>query len=183
MRQSGISQVEVIVVLVVIVALAVVAWRLEVHGEQVGEQRGRLAAAEKDNEELIAAKNELAELQAEVLVREATHQAEQAALDAEGQRKLKEVYGAKDRFVSDVVAGRIRLFPDRDAGRSCNGQASIGAPGPSPGVDHGAGGGQLRGEAEILLFLNSEAARANKVVVKLTACQRELVADRAAVNR
>jgi hypothetical protein len=179
--QVGISQVEVVVVLAVIVALAAGAWWLEAHGERVGEERARLAYAQRDNEQLARVAKELQALRSENERLQDEHLAEVAAIDAEGQRKLREVDGAKDRFVSDVVAGRIRLFqPDRVS--SCGGDRPDGAARAAPGVDHGAGGSQLRDETALSLFLIGEAARADKVVVKLTACQRELLADRKACN-
>lgn len=179
MRARGISQVELVVVLVVLAALAVAAWRLEVHGETVGYDRAAKEIAVRDNEQLRRVQGELEALRKDAAVRHRQHELEVAAIDTEGQRKIREIEHGKDQFVSDIVAGRIRLF-DPNASAACRGEPAAGTAAAATGVDHGAGGGGLSEQAT--LFLLGEAARADKVVVKLTACQRELLADRKACN-
>jgi hypothetical protein len=178
-RQRGISQVEVVVVLAVIIALAAGAWWLEAHGESVGYQRAAHEIAVRDNEQLRRVQGELDALRKDVARRERQHELNVAAIDAEGQRKLGEIIHAKDRFVSDVVAGRIRLF-DPHARATVSGSGARPGAGTSPGVDHGAGGGEL--SAEFTGFLAAEAARADRAVTKLAACQALLLEDRKTCN-
>src|SRR5690606_27603428 len=130
-------------VLLLALLLAAFAWyvgKVRAEAYEAGEvaERGRWQAREseelrKANAALAAARARIAEVE-----RNAAE-----AIAAEEKRRLKEVADAearKERFVSDVVAGRIRLF---DPCRAAAGQGAARDPGPAasaaaPGADGGA---------------------------------------------
>lgn len=165
----------VFLILAAVVALAL--WHGWRYAESVGYERASLEMAARDNVQLLAANAKIQELEKERERKETEHAMAIVAIDTDGEAKLKEVTRAKDQFVSDVVAGRIRLHDPGNKGCPAGGGDSDRTALAGPGVDHGAGGGELSAEAG--RFLLEEAARADAVVVKLTACQRVLAADRA----
>lgn len=145
-------------------------------GKRVAHDAGRRAAllevAQRDNEQLLEAQAEFARLTAAADALERGHEEEMAALDLDLTRRLRDVEARKDRFVGDVVAGRIRLYDPGRAADSCGagrGDGTEATATAGPRLDHGAGGAEL--SPALGSFLGSEAARADKVVLKLTACQ------------
>jgi hypothetical protein len=149
--------------------------RNEAHEQGRTEALGEVAA--RDNKALAEAAAKIKQLEEERAAREKQHAAEVAKIDAEGQRRVKDAQATKDRFIADVRAGRI-VLRDPGAHNACpdGGGGGAGAPAPGAGVGDGAGAGQLSGAA--VEFLLGEAARADQVVERLTACQRILLEDR-----
>lgn len=191
MKQRGLGQIEMIVGVVTIGLLVAGFYAfisyvsgVEKKADKAGYDRAMLLVAQRDNKQLTEAQGTILRLQKEKADLEAQHAAAVVAADEEATRRVADVERRKDAFVSDVVAGRIRLFdPGKGkADASCPGGG--GGTGPTTvagaGVDHGAGGTEL--SPELAKFLGEEASRADKVVVKLTACQAILRADRKAVN-
>ena len=166
-------------VLLVAALIGVAAWYVEGQKRQAysaGQQAERAAWQSLESAKLLAANKRIRALEAERAAREAAHADALAAIDREKSKEVANVEARKERFVSDVVAGRIRLF---DPGaRSCprGGGDEGAAPRAGAGVGDGEGGGELSGP--LAQFLIGEAARADKVVVRLSACQRILEEDR-----
>lgn len=173
---KGFSNVELAGVAIAVLLAIALLWKLYDYAEGVGYDRAEREVAEERNAQLVEANATIVRLQNERAARERQHALDVAAIDLAGQQKMTEVTRAKDRFVADVVAGRIRLL---DPGRSpCAPRG--GDPGRTAlagaGMGDGAGGGELSAEAG--RFLLEEAAHADQVVVKLQACQAIVAADR-----
>lgn len=164
------------VLIAVIGAIVLGLWRLYVHADGVGYTRAMGEVAARDNERLVKAQARIRELEKDKSDLEARHAAEIEAIDHEGLEELRRVTSAKDRFVSDVVAGRIRLFdPGHKPCPGGGGSPPAEAP-ATASVDHGASAGGLSVEAS--RFLLEEAGRANTVAVQLRACQNVVLSDR-----
>ena len=158
-----------------------------------GRKEALLEVAQRDNEDLVALKNQITRLQAEKTAKEAAHAAEVAKVDKEGfdaKRKVEKERGAL-RARNASLAGQLRDH-GRQADAGC-GERDPGGPATAvagAGVGDGKGaapGAQLSDEAGA--FLRAEADRAdqvvldfNGVVVKLDACQKIAEDDRKTVN-
>lgn len=166
--RNGFGQLDIIIGIVLVTAVAAGLWRLWAYAYSEGERDAKLAFATRDNTALIKARAEVAKLHADVRALEDQHAIEVAAIDTQGQEELRRVQAAKEKFVGDVAAGRIRLF-DPHARCPDNRGDPASEMARNPGVDHAAGGAELSKEAAG--FLSNEASHADAVVVRLTACQ------------
>lgn len=152
-------------------------------GETAGRKAALLQVAQRDNEQLVAARAEIAKLTANKEALERTAAQRVAAIDKEGRDALKALEGKHGQFLNDLFAGRVRL-PGQgrpDAGCSGGGDRPATEVAGAAGVGNGTAGAQLPAEAG--RFLGTEATRANAVAVQLTACQKIVIADREACNR
>jgi hypothetical protein len=91
------------------------------------------------------------------------------------QGKLKEKDRAKDRAVSDALAGG--LFVDA----KCP-SAAVGVPNAATPESGRDGGTRVRLSDEASVFLVGEATRADKIADQLSACQLQLAIDRRVCN-
>jgi hypothetical protein len=160
-------------------ALAIVAGVVTLyrHADGVGYTRAMGEVAARDNASLIKARDRIAELEKEKDDAEARHFAEIEAIDDAGWKEIKRVEAAKEKFIGDVVAGRLRLFqPGRHQPCPDGGERGPAAAAAAASVGDGAAGGELSGETA--LFLLGEAARADQVAVQLKACQKIVADDR-----
>lgn len=168
-------------VLVLLIVVAITALLTTVHGwwtdftdglVERGRDEIRLQVAQDRNKRLVAAQAEITRLNDAVRALERDNAAAITRLDKEKTDEIAKIEARKERFVADVAAGRIRLYdPGRTSGAGCPGGGGSSAPTAvaATGVGDGAGGGEL--SPALAGFLGGEAARADKVVVKLTTCQ------------
>jgi len=170
---KGLAQVELTIGLIVVALVGVGVWRLYSYAYSEGEKEAELVVARRDNSNLIKAQAEIKRLTDQARALEDQHIVEVAVIDTNAQEALRRVQVAKDRFISNVVAGRIVLL---DANARCAGgrTGSTSALASAPSVGDGARGAEL--SKELGGFLLGEAARADKVVVKLDTCQKLLAA-------
>lgn len=161
--------------LIAAIVLAVRGYLDNVRDEayKAGRASALLEVAQRDNKALAEATRAIVALHKEKERLEAAHAAQVAKADADGRREIANVEARKERFIADVTAGRIRLFdPGRRADAACPGGGDGAAPTAvaAAGVGDGARAGELSGQTA--QFLLGEAARADAVVVKLTAAQK-----------
>ena len=131
---------------------------------------------ERENVELKTANAKILELTTKARADEAKAAIAQAAISEDYEGKLKNVQDDKDKFVSDVRAGRIVLrIPQPAAAKRAGGGASSQAA-ASPGQCDGEARGEL--PREVTEFLYGEAGRADSIVEQLTACQALVKRDR-----
>lgn len=115
-------------------------WRGEAYQARADLQAERVRWQAREAEELRRAQ---ALLLAEQAKRRKIEQQAAEAIEAAEKRRIQEVADAearKERFVADVVSGRIRLFdPCRAAARQdTGGGGAASAPAHAPGADAGA---------------------------------------------
>lgn len=162
------AQIKLVIVLVVLGLAGAGFWYYGhwMYGE--GKKAAELTVAQRDNKDLIAARAEVSKLNADVRALEDQHAIEVAAIDTQGQEELRRVQAAKEKFVGDVVAGRIRLFDPytRCPGNSADSASKVAS---ALSVGDAARGAEL--SKPLANFLIGEASRADQVVVKLTTCQ------------
>lgn len=134
-------------------------------------ERGRWQA--RESEELRMANAALVASRAKNVKLEQQAAQDLVALDEEHLQEVARVETAKDRFVADVVAGRIRLLdPGRAAGKAADCAGGPGAAAAAGERDAEAGGdlpAALRGRVVAGAEL---AAEADEVTIQLTAAQR-----------
>lgn len=151
-------------------------------GTEQGRREALLEVAQRDNKQLVAARAEIARLQARVDKLEAEHQEEVARIDKEGQDALRAKQAEHNRFLDDLVAGRIRL-PGQgrdDGGCAPGGDEPEGTALAGAGVDHGEAGAVI--PAGFGEFLVAQAKRADKVAIQLRGAQALIVEDRKTCN-
>jgi len=124
-------------------------------------------AAETKIKELTVLNNEIIRLQREARAAEAEHAAKLVSVSTTLQERLKNVRDEKDKFVSDVRSGAIRLRIPTAVGSVPGGTAKTTA--GTSGCDAAAGSDL---PAPTVEFLWGEASRADEVVEQLTACQQ-----------
>lgn len=98
----------------------------------------------------------------------------QAALDRQAFEELKNEFDSQGRTLVSLRSGAIQLRQRFTCNDSAPGAA--GGTTTSASMDHGTGAGGL--QIEDAGFLIAEAGRADKVAVKLKACQGIVAADR-----
>lgn len=170
--QIALAVAAVIVLAAAVVALNVYLDRRDARNVAAGRAAALLEVARRDNEQLARAQAEIDRLTAERELVERSHAAQLAKLDQQWTRRVADVEARKERFVGDVVAGRIRLFDhgrkpdDCGAGRA---RDQAGKADAAASVGDAAGGSELSGP--LAQFLGSEASRADAIVLRLTAAQ------------
>lgn len=147
---------------------AAVSWHAGVNFKR-GALAERVQWQARENDELRQANAAIVAARARVGELERRAAEDLAARDANHQEEIADVQAAKDRFVSDVVAGRVRLFdPNRASGKDapCDRRPEAAAAG-------GERDGEARAElsAEAARFLFGEASRADAVVLQLAEAQ------------
>jgi len=127
-------------------------------------------ALSRDNRALVESADKLEKAQAKVTALEREDALSKAAADTVYQEDLKNVEDKNNRTIAELRAGLVRL---RDPGRQHQSNPGV-VPERGPGDSgcNGKAGSELSGETSE--FLVSEATRANKIVLQLTACQKEL---------
>jgi hypothetical protein len=160
--------------LVFAIVLGIVA--LYHHADGVGYDRAIGEIAKRDNEHLVKAQAEISSLQREKEEIEARHFAEIEAIDDQGWKEIRRVEAAKEKFIGDVVAGRLRLFDPGNKSCPDRSEPQPAETSSTASVGDGASGSELSGETAI--FLLGEAARADKVATQLKACQKIVGDDR-----
>lgn len=139
-----------------------------------GQKSEKLVDVIEDNTVLEATLKRLKELEEQVRQQEHDHSEEMANIDRVNQKELTDARKKSGDFISDVMSGKLKLFdPHARCGRP---GGTEGKTSTSSSVDNGETGAELSDEVE--RFLELEAARADEVVIQLTACQAALTADR-----
>lgn len=155
---------------VCVLGIVAVAWWFYHQGQKSEE----LVDVKEDNTILARTLDRLHELEEQVRQQEHDHSVEMAEIDKVNQKELTDARAKSGAFIDDVMSGKLRLYdPHARCGRP---NSNTGETVASPSVDHGATGAELSDEVE--RFLELEAARADEVVIQLTACQAILRADR-----
>ena len=182
---KGFAKTELLLALAVLLVVSGLIWGVKRYidgvdrkGYERGQKETLLTVAERDNRALVAAHARIEELKALVQKKEDDHAEAIAMIDRDKTREVANVEARKERFIGDVVSGRIRLFDPgtRDTGCAPGGGGEGPAARGGAGVDPRAGGSQL--SDELGGFLVREAARADKVALTLQACQRIVEEDR-----
>lgn len=128
----------------------------------------------KENTELVTANAEIVRLTAEATKNKAKHEEALVAISTDYQKEINDVESEKTKFIVGVRNGSIVL---RQPARP----KSTGESGVSETVASSSGcDGQADTELypETAEFLSSEAARADKIVLQLDACQQVVIEDR-----
>lgn len=164
------------VILALVVAFVTQGLGAYFYGVDTGETKQDAKWQARENTELKTANAKILELTTKVRADEAKAATDQAAISEDYEGKLKNVQDDKDKFVSDVRAGRIVLrIPQPAAAKRAGGGASSQAA-ASPGQCDGEARGEL--PREVTEFLYGEAGRADSIVEQLTACQALVKRDR-----
>lgn len=143
-----------------------------------GEKADELKDAKAANVQLTTALKRVHDLEEQVRQQEHDHSVEVANIDQQHQKDLSNARAQSSQFIDDVMSGKLRLYdPHARCGRP---GGDTGQTAGSSSVDHGGEGAELSEETE--RFLELEAARADEVVIQLTACQAILKDDRATGN-
>lgn len=130
--------------------------------------------AEQENTELAKLLLRQHELQEQLRRQEAEFAGAVAIIDAKYQKELADAEKRSNGFIDDVMSGRLRLW---DPHARCGRPSSVpGATSSSASVDTGTSGAELSEEVE--RFLELEAERADKVAIRLAACQSVVRSDR-----
>lgn len=165
------------VILALVVAFVAEGLGAYFYGLDTGETKQDAKWQARENVELNAANAKIMELTTKARATEAQAAIDQSAISESYEGKLKNVQDDKDKFVSDVRAGRIVLrIPARaSAARSAGSGASSQTATSTSKCD-----GEARGELprEVTEFLYGEAGRADSIVEQLTACQALVRRDR-----
>lgn len=164
------------VILALVVAFVAEGLGAYFYGLDTGETKQDAKWQARENVELNAANAKIIELTTKARATEAQAAIDQAAISESYEGKLKNVQDDKDKFVSDVRAGRIVLrIPQPTAAKRASGGASSQTATSTSQCD-----GEARGELprEVTEFLYGEAGRADSIVEQLTACQALVRRDR-----
>lgn len=180
-RQRGIADLWMLLigVLVVLGLIAAIVYGVKsyVDGErqiayQAGEKTERALWQKRESEELAAANTEILRLKSALDEQAQRHINELAAAGADYENKRRENEARSDRFIGDVMSGRIVLRdPGRTAGRQGAGPGAGNAAAGTVGAGDAAAGAALSLEAT--RFLWGEASLADAIVDQLTLAQRE----------
>ena len=156
--------------LILVIAFFVLVVGAYFYGRSDGAALEAANTLKRDNKALVEASDKLEKAQARVAALEREDALSKAAASTKYQEDLKNVEDKKNRTIADLRAGLVRL---RDPGRQHQSNPGV-VPERGPGDSGGDGkaGAELSGETSE--FLVSEATRANKIVLQLTACQKEL---------
>lgn len=140
-----------------------------------GGKAAKLDVVKEQNVELQDAVKRIHELEETIRQQEMDMELAVAAIDEKYQRELTDAKKRTDGFIDDVMSGRLRLW---DKGARC-GKPAVHFD-PTATVPTSVGDGETGAELseELERFLELEAARADKVVIQLTACQEIIRADR-----
>ena len=165
------------VILALVVAFVTQGLGAYFYGVDTGETKQDAKWQERENVELKTANAKILELTTKARADEAKAAIAQAAISEDYEGKLKNVQDDKDKFVSDVRAGRIVLrIPQPAAAKRAGGGASSQAA-ASPGQCDGEARGELPPEiaADLLTLAND----ADDVARQLGDCQAVILQDRA----
>lgn len=152
-------------------------------GVRVGREAALLEVAQRDNKQLTAALADVKRLEAEKAAAEQLHRDAMQAIDDQHQRDLANVHAEKDRVISDLRNGNLRLRNAR--GRADRGCAPGGESRPT-GVAGAAGerDAAARGEPRATLEGSNDTAVDDAVfTIELLAEGDEAIADLAACQK
>lgn len=139
-------------------------WKVRDNSARAQMQKDAQAAAEK----IMLLQTRMREI-------ESAHANALYSVSATYQGKLNEVERDKEKFMSDVRAGRIKLQLPARANMQSVGSTSGQVSAATSGCD-GQAGTEL--PQEVTEFLFGEASRADKIVEQLNACQAIVLQDR-----
>lgn len=157
------------------IALALVAGSGYLYGRNDGKKIERVEWQAREKKADDAAAVELKKVTDDATKKERASAAAVAVISGQFQQELKHERTKKDRIISDLRAGTVRL---RDPGtRHPLSSNPVPTTGTGPGrCDAGPGTDFSREASE---FLVSEASRADEITRQLTACQKIVRKDRA----
>lgn len=150
------------------------------YGEHVGSAAQDAKWQARENTELKAANQKIIDLTQAARAQEAENAANQAAIAEAYEGKLQNVQNDKDKFVSDVRAGRIVLRIPTAAARNA-GRGSTSAPNAAARKCDGPAQGEL--PREVTEFLFGEASRADAYTEQLTSCQAVVIEMQRSCNK
>lgn len=185
MRVRGFGQIQIALAVAALLALAGLVWAVKSYIDGVdrkGYERGRkevlLEVASRDNAALVAAQKHVESLRVLVRTKEAQHADAIAMLDMQKTKEVANVEARKERFVADVVAGRIRLFDHGGRHATCPDGAGSATASARAGASVGDAARGCELSREFGAFLGREAGRADRAVKQLQACQQIVEEDR-----
>ena len=168
--------------LYILMACAVVGGSGYLYGRNDGAKLERVEWQTKEKLADDAAAAKLKTLTDDAIKKERANADALAAVSGKFQQELKNEQAKKDRVISALRAGTIRLF---DPNGKCAG-IGIAVPetGPSASRRDGSAGTEFPGSSVGVLssraseFLIEEASRADKIARQLSTCQAVIVNDR-----
>jgi hypothetical protein len=111
----------------------------------------------------------------EVRAKESAHAAKLASFSKTYQEQLQNVRLEKDKFISSVRAGSVKLYIPKPA-RSVGDYPTLGQVNVTASRCDASAEGEL--PRDVTEFLYGEASRADEIVNQLTACQAVVLEDR-----
>lgn len=147
-----------------------------IRGHSDGQESERLIWQERESEQLRLANAEIVRLNDEARALEQAGAKRIATLAEQHEKEKARAKANHDKFLDDLLAGRIRLY---DPGRTASAGACPSAA-SATAATAGGGDGEARSELSPALarFLVGEAQRADEVVQQLTLAQGVIEEDR-----